>query len=76
MIAFTAATKPTGGNFNLSGANQTAETAVALPGEQTIPSLERGNYVINATDFTKDEYDQGMARGCQFNHDHFYLPVY
>jgi len=31
MIAFTAATKPTGGNFNLSGASQGDNDAEVLP---------------------------------------------
>ena len=76
MIAFTAATKPTGGNFNLSGAVQTAGAATPLPGAQNEFALARASYAINATDFTKDEYDQSMGRGPQWNHDHFYLPVY
>ena len=41
MICFTGAKKPTGGNFDLSGANAATEE-------------ERIAYCINATDFTKD----------------------
>jgi hypothetical protein len=62
MICFTAAKKPTGGNFDLSGAADSNEARIAK--------------CINATDFTKDDYDQGMARGPMWNHDHFFLPVY
>lgn len=43
MIAFTAATKPTGNNFNLSGTEDTNESRIAK--------------CIDATDFTKDSYD-------------------
>ena len=43
MIAFTAATKPTGKNFNLSGAGATEAERIAK--------------CIDATDFTKDSYD-------------------
>jgi len=43
MICFTGAKKPTGGNFDLSGAGDS--------------NAERIAYCINATDFTKDEYD-------------------
>tara|TARA_R110002111_G_scaffold90793_1_gene141419 strand:- start:2468 stop:2656 length:189 start_codon:yes stop_codon:yes gene_type:complete len=62
MIAFTAGTKPTGKNFNLSGTENTDASRIAK--------------CIDATDFTKDSYDQGMARGPMWNNDHFYLPVY
>lgn len=62
MICFTAAAKPTGGNFDLSGAVATDEGRI----------IE----CINATDFTKDSYDQNMSRGPMWNHDHFFLPVY
>lgn len=43
MICFTGATKPTGGNFNLSGTADDDNARIAK--------------CINATDFTKDEYD-------------------
>jgi hypothetical protein len=43
MICFTGAKKPTGGNFDLSGAADSNDARIA--------------YCINATDFTKDEYD-------------------
>tara|TARA_R110000751_G_scaffold176526_1_gene282727 strand:- start:432 stop:563 length:132 start_codon:yes stop_codon:yes gene_type:complete len=43
MIAFTAATKPTGNNFNLSGTENTDASRIAK--------------CIDATDFTKDSYD-------------------
>tara|TARA_R110000851_G_C12789896_1_gene536263 strand:+ start:82 stop:213 length:132 start_codon:yes stop_codon:yes gene_type:complete len=43
MICFTGATKPTGGNFNLSGAGASDN--------------ERIVKCIDATDFTKDSYD-------------------
>ena len=76
MICFTASTKPTGGNFSLAGASQGANDAVVLPGAQGPNALARSQYSINATDFTKDEYDQSMGRGPMWNHDHFYLPVY
>ena len=62
MICFTAGNKPTGGNFDLSSAIDD-DTA-------------RINKAIECTDFTKDSYDQNMARGPMWNHDHFYLPVY
>lgn len=32
MICFTAATKPTGGNFSLAGANKDSNDNVAIPG--------------------------------------------
>ena len=57
MIAFTAAAKPTGGNFNLSGGNGFAGDAAILPLPQNVGPLARASYAINATDFTKDEYD-------------------
>lgn len=76
MIAFTAAAKPTGSNFNLSGASQGDDDAQVLPTKQGPNALARAQYAINATDFTKDEYDQSMGRGPQFNFDHFFLPVY
>ena len=43
MICFTGAKKPTGGNFDLSGAANSDDARIA--------------YCIDATDFTKDEYD-------------------
>ncbi len=56
-MCFTGSTKPTGLNFNLSGAVKTAGDAVPLPGVQNEFALARASYAINATDFTKDEYD-------------------
>ena len=46
MICFTGAKKPTGGNFDLSGAKVSGAS-----------NESRIAYCINATDFTKDEYD-------------------
>ena len=75
MLCFTGSERPTGGNISMKNAGSVNLPNTIVPIGQSVNGLIRGKFAINSTDFTKDEYQFGTARGVQYAHDHFFLPV-
>ena len=65
MICFTGTQRPTGGNINLKCPNPlaNADNNSTVPIYQEVGGILRGQYVIDSTDFTKNEYQFDTARG-------------